>query len=55
MQRSDAELAKGKGALINPSVKDIQVVDLLTAPDLSATPGDILKPLALWTKPSLSG
>jgi len=53
MQRSDAELAKGKGALINPSVKDIQVVDLLTAPDLSATPGDILKPLALWPMPAL--
>jgi hypothetical protein len=52
-QASSALLVQGKGAVLNPAVKDIKVVDLLKAPDLTATPGDILKPLALWPMPAL--
>ncbi len=55
LQRSSAEVAQGKGALVNPRVKEIKVVDLLKAPDLSATPSDIFKPLALWPMPALEG
>ena len=54
-QGSGAALPKGKGAVLNPAVKEINVVDLLKAPDLSATPADIFKPLALWPMPGLEG
>lgn len=54
-QRSNAELSQGKGAVINPAEKVIKVVDLLKAPDLSATPGDIVKPLGQWPMPVLQG
>ena len=54
-QQSGAELAMGQGAMVSPAVKEIKVVDLLKAPDLSATPADILKPLALWPMPVLAG
>ena len=54
-QGSGAALPKGKGAVLNPAVKEIKVVDLLKAPDLSATPADIFKPLALWPMPGLEG
>ena len=54
-QGSGAALPTGKGAVLNPAVKEIKVVDLLKAPDLSATPADIFKPLALWPMPGLAG
>ncbi len=54
-QRSSADLPQGKGAILNPAVKDIAVVDLLKAPDLAAVPGDIVKPEALWPMPALAG
>lgn len=54
-QGSGAALPQGKGAVLNPAVKEIKVVDLLQAPDLSATPADIFKPLALWPMPGLAG
>ena len=54
-QGSSAALPTGKGAVLNPAVKEIKVVDLLKAPDLSATPADIFKPLALWPMPGLEG
>ena len=54
-QRSGADLAMGQGAVLNPAIKDIRVVNLLKAPDLAATPADILKPLALWPMPVLDG
>lgn len=54
-QGSGAALPQGKGAVLNPAVKEINVVDLLKAPDLSATPADIFKPLALWPMPGLEG
>jgi hypothetical protein len=52
-QSSGALLGQGQGAVLNPAVKNIKVVDLLKAPDLSALSGDILKPLALWPMPTL--
>jgi hypothetical protein len=54
-QGNGAAIDKGKGAVLNPAVREIKVVDLLKAPDLSATPGDILKPLGLWPMPVLDG
>ncbi len=54
-QGSGAALSQGKGAVLDPAVKEIHVVDLLKAPDLSATPTDIVKPLALWPMPELAG
>ena len=54
-QGNGAAIEKGKGAVLNPAVREIKVVDLLKAPDLSATPADILKPLALWPMPVLEG
>ena len=54
-QGNGAAIEKGKGAVLNPAVRDILVVDLLKAPDLSATPAEILKPLALWPMPALDG
>jgi hypothetical protein len=52
-QASGAVLAQGQGAVLNPAVKAIKVVNLLKAPDLTALSGDILKPLALWPMPTL--
>ena len=54
-QRVGADLPQGKGAVLNPAVKDIAVVTLLPAPDLAASPGDIIKPAALWPLPELAG
>ena len=54
-QNTGADLPLGKGAMLNPAVKEIKVIDLLKAPDLSATPSEILKPLALWPMPALEG
>ncbi len=54
-QGSGAALEKGKGAVLNPAIKDIKVVDLLAAPDLSATPATIFKPRARWVMPVLDG
>jgi hypothetical protein len=52
-QASGAVLAQGQGAVLNPAVKAIKVVNLLKAPDLTALSGDIIKPLALWPMPTL--
>ena len=54
-QNVGVDLPQGKGAVLNPTSSDIKVADLLKAPDLSATPTDILKPLALWPMPALDG
>jgi hypothetical protein len=53
-QGSGAALAQGQGAVLNPQVKNITVVALLKAPDLSTTPAEILKPAALWPMPTLA-
>ena len=54
-QNAGADVPRGKGAVLDPAAKDIKVVDLLKAPDLTAIPSDILKPLALWPVPALEG
>jgi hypothetical protein len=54
-QRSSADLPQGKGALLDPTVKDIKVVDLLKAPDLSATPSGLTMSLGQWPMPVLQG
>ena len=54
-QRVGADLPQGKGAVLNPAINTIAVVNLLPAPDLAASPGDIVKPEALWPLPELAG
>ena len=54
-QQSGADLPMGTGAVIKPTEKEVKVVMLLPAPDLSAISSDILKPLALWPMPALAG
>ena len=54
-QNVGVDLPQGKGAVLNPTSRDIKVADLLKAPDLSAISADILKPLALWPMPALEG
>ena len=45
----------GQGAVLDPTLNAVRAVSLLKAPDLSALPADILKPLTLWPMPVLDG
>ena len=54
-QQSGANLPMGSGAVIKPAEKDIKVVQLLPAPDLSGISGEVLKPLGSWPMPTLAG
>ena len=54
-QASGADLPMGTGAVVKPTEKDIKVVALLPAPDLSAVPADVLKPQGDWPMPALAG
>ena len=54
-QASSAELAAGTGAVINPAQKEVRVVQLLPAPDLTAWPAELFKPRAALTLPTLAG
>jgi hypothetical protein len=54
-QQSGADLPKGTGALIKPAEKDIRVVKLLEAPDLSGIPSDVTRPAGTWPLPALAG
>jgi hypothetical protein len=54
-QGSAAAIDKGKGAVLNPTVREIKVVDLLPPPDLSALPAQAYKPAARWAMPTLAG
>ncbi|MBI2768895.1 MAG: FecR domain-containing protein [Burkholderiales bacterium] len=54
-QKSSADVPGGKGALVNPAEREIKVVPLLPAPDLSASPAEVLKPLGNWPLPVLAG
>ena len=54
-QGSGAELPVGTGAVIKPADKQVAVVALLAAPDLSAVASDVLKPQANWPMPTLAG
>jgi hypothetical protein len=54
-QQSGADLPMGTGALVKPAEKDIRVVKLLDAPDLSAIPAEVVKPQGNWPLPMLAG
>jgi len=54
-QASGADLPKGTGAVINPLEKEVRVVVLLPAPDLTGVPSEVLKPQGSWPLPILAG
>lgn len=54
-QASGADLPKGTGAVVHPAEKEVKVVVLLPAPDLSAIPTEVLKPQGSWPMPTLAG
>jgi len=54
-QQSGADLPGGTGAIINPAEREVRVVKLLPAPDLSALPAELNKPQALLPMPALPG
>ena len=54
-QKSGADLPMGTGAVVKPLEKDVKVVILLPAPDLSAISSDVLKPQGSWPMPNLAG
>ncbi len=54
-QQSGADLPRGTGAVVNPAQKEVKVVQLLPAPDLSALPTEVFKPQAALPMPTLAG
>jgi hypothetical protein len=54
-QQSGADLPMGTGAVVKPAEKEVKVVILLPAPDLTNTPAEVLKPLGAWPMPLLAG
>jgi hypothetical protein len=54
-QQSGADLPMGTGAVVKPAEREIKVALLLPAPDLSATPAEVLKPAGAWPMPTLAG
>ena len=50
-----ADLPLGTGAVIKPLEKEVKVVLLLPAPDLSGVSGNVLKPLGALLMPTLAG
>lgn len=52
---SGAGIAAGKGAVLNPAVREIKVVDLLKAPDPSALPTQVFQPETRRPMPTLKG
>ena len=54
-QASGADLPMGTGAVVKPTEREVKVVTLLPAPDLTAIPSDVLKPQGSWPMPALAG
>ena len=54
-QASGADLPRGTGAVVNAIEKEVKVVALLPAPDLSGVPSDVFKPQGNWPMPTLAG
>ncbi|MGE0498369.1 MAG: FecR domain-containing protein [Ramlibacter sp.] len=54
-QQSGADLPGGTGAIINPAVREVRVVKLLPAPDLTAQPGELTRPVTVLPMPVLAG
>lgn len=50
-----AELPTGTGAVVKPAEREIKVVNLLPAPDLSNVSAEVLKPQGGWAMPVLAG
>ena len=53
-QKSGADLPRGTGAVVNPAQKEVKVVQLLPAPDLSSLPAEVFKPQAALPMPTLA-
>lgn len=53
-QQTGADLPRGTGAVINPAQREVQVVRLLAAPDLSALPAEVQKPAGALALPALA-
>lgn len=54
-QASGADLPMGTGAVIRPTEKEVKVVVLLPAPDLTGVPSEVLQPQGNWPMPTLAG
>ena len=54
-QQSGADLPRGTGAKVNPAEREVRVVQLLAAPDLSGQPAQVLKPQGAWPLPAIPG
>lgn len=54
-QQTGADLPSGTGAVVRPTEREIRVVQLLAAPDLTTVPAEILKPVGAWPMPVLAG
>ena len=54
-QQTGADLPMGSGAVVKPDEKNIKVVQLLPAPDLSSITSEVLKPQGSWPMPNLPG
>lgn len=54
-QASGVDLPMGTGAVVKPTEKDIKVVVLLPAPDLTGVPSEVIKPQGNWPMPTLKG
>ena len=54
-QQVGADLPTGTGAVVKPLEREIKVVVLLPAPDLSNIPAEILKPPGNWPMPAVIG
>ncbi len=54
-QQSGADLPMGTGAVVKPTEKEVKVVVLLPAPDLTGIPSEVLKPQGSWPMPTLAG
>lgn len=53
-QQTGADLPRGTGAVINPAEREVRVVTLLPAPDLSALPAEVQKPAGALALPALA-
>jgi hypothetical protein len=54
-QAAGADLPMGTGAVVKPQDKDIKVVNLLPAPDLTGLSSEVFQPLASLNLPTLAG
>ena len=54
-QQSGADLPKGTGAVVKPTEKDVKVVKLLPAPDLTGIPSVVVRQPGSWPMPVLTG